>query len=180
MGKGSPMKQLSLWLLALAVLFACGRPALASWASVSVETLIQDAELIVQGTVASIEPWITLGGRNYDFAVINVSDVLKGDNGITKVSIAQPSQSLLTLSTDILFDEGQEGAWLLSRNPSLQNEYSITHPSQFQPEGIVVQISATATSTSVDNETIPEPSGLALATLALWGLHKLTSRRPAR
>ena len=169
------MKQLSLSLLALAVLSAYGRPALAIWTSVSEETLIQDAELIVQGIIDRTEHGFSLGGRDYDYAVINVSDVLKGDNGITEVHIVQPARSLVMLSTNILFDVGQEGAWLLSRNSSLQNEYSITHPSQYQPEGVVV-IENSATSNSEVIGAVPEPSSLALAMLALCGLHKLSSR----
>ena len=169
------MKQLSLSLLALAVFSAYGRPALALWTAVSVETLSQDAELIVQGIVDRTEFGFSLEGRDYDFAVINVSDVPKGDNGITEVRIVQPARSLLMVSTAILFDVGQEGAWLLSRNPSLENEYNITHPSQYQPEGIVLETSATYGDVLV----VPEPSSLALATLALWGLHLLSSRRSA-
>ena len=80
------MKQLSLSLLALTVLFACGRPALAIWTSISEETLIQDSELIVQGIVDRTQFGFSLGGRDYDFAVINVSDVLSSLFGFAGLS----------------------------------------------------------------------------------------------
>jgi len=169
------MRLLFISLLLLGRFSACCDPVLASWASVSEETLIDQAELIIEGIVARTEPGFNLGGRDYQFVVIDVSDVLKGAAG-EEVRIVQPALSLLAISTDLRFDVGQQGAWLLSQNPLLQNEYSIKHPSQYQPGGIVVKSPSISIPPSDEVGTVPEPSSLVLATVALWSLRMLSSR----
>lgn len=117
-------------LVALTLFSALAPTAEALWIAIPLEILVDEADLIVAGEVTDIKP----GFPPYDNAVIKVSRVMKalpGSGQPKTVLIAQPGQGGLRLSTDIRFRVGQEGVWLLTKDPDRQ-VYWAKHPSQFQ------------------------------------------------
>lgn len=109
-------------------------PVRALWAPVPLEILVDEADLIVTGKVAKIQNGFVLDGRNYDVAVLEVTKTLKALPAAGKpkqVHIAQPAPGGLAVSTDIQFQAGQEGVWLL-RKDSDRDVFWARHPFQFQ------------------------------------------------
>lgn len=139
--------------------FALATPAFADWAEVPPEVLVDEADLIVVGKVATIqvEPFFTIGPRKsdhavyHDVAVVEVASVLKASPHVGKpkeVQIGQPGKKIVT-SADIRFRPGQQGIWLLTQDPGRnvywgkqgvwlkdpdRHVYWAKHPGQFQSE----------------------------------------------
>lgn len=123
-------------LLSVALVALSVSSALALWAPVPFAILVDEADLIVVGKVAKIQDGgFALGKRNYDVAVVEVSAVLKSLAGKPKeVHIGQPAEGGgIAVSTDIRFRAGQQGIWLLTKDPD-KNVYWARHPFQFQEE----------------------------------------------
>ena len=115
-------------------IFAVATPVLAtSWAAIPLEVLVDEADLIVIGKVAKIQDGgFTAFNRKYDVAVVEVAGVLKSLSGKpTEVHVAQPAGK--QTRTDFYFQPGQQGIWLLAKDPE-RNVYWTNHPSQFQQE----------------------------------------------
>ena len=110
--------------------------ATASWAAVALEILADEADVIIVGKVTKIQDGgFAVGQRKFDVAVVKVSRILKSKPQVGKpkqLRIGQPSRGRIGLSTDIRFRPGQEGIWLLKKDPD-RNVYWARHPSQFQP-----------------------------------------------
>lgn len=110
--------------------------ASASWAAVALEILADEADVIVVGKVTKVQDGgFAVGNRKFDVAVIKVSRLLKSKAKVGKpkqLRIGQPSRGGFGVSTDIRFRQGQEGVWLLKKDPA-RNVYWARHPSQFQP-----------------------------------------------
>jgi len=117
----------------MAILLATVQPARASFAEVPLEVLVDEANVIVQGKVARIDgKGFELANRPYAIALVEVASVLKGPDGLKQVGIAQPAAEGPVVSSDIVFRSGQEGIWLLTRDPE-RDVYWAKHPSQLQP-----------------------------------------------
>src|SRR5689334_13126536 len=135
-------------------------PVLADWADVPLEVLVDEADLIVVGKVKEVKAggFVTLGPQKsdhiveQDVAVIDVASVLKTSPGIGKpkvVEVGQPVKAKSSSAT-ILYQPGQQGIWLLRRDPGpnkvlvlkdgvLKDDservvFWAKHPSQLQPE----------------------------------------------
>ncbi len=146
--------------LLFVVLFAVPTPVLADWAEVPLEVLVDEADLIVVGKVTKVQDggFFTLGPNKsdhivkQDVAVVEISAILKASPAFGKpkvVHIGQKAMGKLT-SADIRFVPGQQGIWLLSKDPGQnkvvvmkgdmlvpdpeRNVYWAKHPSQFQKE----------------------------------------------
>ena len=120
------------WLIV--AMFAVAAPAHADWAAVPLDVLVDEADVMVVGKVAKIQDGgFAIGSRKYDVAVVAVSDVLKSASGKPKeIHIAQPGMGMVT-SADIRFSAGQQGIWLLTKDPE-RDVYWAKHPGQFQVE----------------------------------------------
>lgn len=122
------------FLTSLAIAALASPAALASWAAVPLEVVVDQADLIVAGKVTKIQDGgFAIGIRKHDVAVLEVSRVLKGPAGTPKVvHIAQPGMGIVS-SADIRFSPGQRGIWLLTRDPE-RNVCWARHPSQVQDD----------------------------------------------
>jgi hypothetical protein len=112
--------------------------ALALWAPVPLEVLVDEAHLIVFGKVAKVQDGkFAIAGKAQDVAVVEVTGILKSLPHVGKpkeVHIAQPAKGGLAVSTDLTYSAGQEGIWLLVKDPD-RDVYLVSHPFQFQPAG---------------------------------------------
>ena len=59
-----------------------------SWAAVSLDRRIMEADLVVKGKIKMIKKGMVRGKRKYDFGVLEISAVLKGKKEIKKVNLA--------------------------------------------------------------------------------------------
>ena len=125
------------WGVLLCVLIGVTGPAAqASFIAVPLEVLVDEADLIVAGKVSKIDEAVfteksgTLE-RRFDAAVVGVTVVLKGPPTVKQVRIAQPARGGVETSVDIRFTIGQEGVWLLIKDPA-RDLYRVGHPGQCQ------------------------------------------------
>jgi hypothetical protein len=99
---------------------------------------VDEADLIVVGKVKKVQDGkFAIGGRAQDVAVVEVSGILKSlpHAGKPKViQIAQPAKRGVAVSTDLTYNAGQEGIWLVVKDPE-RDVYLVSHPFQFQPAG---------------------------------------------
>ena len=141
-------------------IFTLASPVRADWAEVPLEILVDEADLIVVGKVTKVQDggFFTLGPNKsdhlvkQDVAVVEISTILKAPPAFGKpkgVHIGQSGLAKIT-SADIRFRAGQQGIWLLSKDPGQnkvvvmkgeilvpdpeRNIYWAKHPSQFQGE----------------------------------------------
>lgn len=146
--------------MVMVALLALVAPVRADWAEVPLEVLVDEADLIVIGKVTKVQDggFFTIGPNKFDHivkqdvAVLEVSAVLKAPAQFDKtkvVSIGQKAMGKVT-SADIRFVPGQQGIWLLSKDPGQnkivvmkgnllvpdpeRNVYWAKHPSQLQKE----------------------------------------------
>lgn len=125
-------------LLSSLVVFSLGATGelMASWAAVPLEILADEADVIVEGKVVEIaDAGFNVGTRPYDVAVVEITTVLKNLSGkqIKQVRVAQPAKSMIGLSTDIRYQVGQSGIWMLvADSDAKRNAYWASHPSQYQ------------------------------------------------
>jgi hypothetical protein len=123
------------------------RPAAAIWVAVPLEILVDEAHLIVEGTVTEVKaPGFDVpDARPQELAVVKIDSVLKAlphiaPKGIApkggakprEIGILQPASGGLAVSTDLKFTVGQKAIWLVKKDPAL-DAYRINHPSQIQP-----------------------------------------------
>jgi len=106
--------------------------AMAMWASLSDQQLVQRSELIVVGTLIGFGR-LQSGSLDLSIGVIQVDEVLKGqDSPIAFVALPTPEAP--TSSTDISYKVGQVGLWYLRRRAaSEQGIYLADHPQRFVP-----------------------------------------------
>lgn len=145
---------LTLWLSTLAA------QVRADWAEVPLEVLVDEADLIVVAKITKVQDggFFTLGPNKsdhivkQDVAVLEISAVLKAPAQFGKTKVVHIGQKALgkVTSADIRFGPGQEGIWLLSKDPGQhkivvmkgdllvpdpeRNVYWAKHPSQLQKD----------------------------------------------
>jgi len=122
-------------LLSLSFLALAASPAFALWAPVPLEILVDESDMVVAGKVTKVQNGVfAVNGRNYDVAVVEVASILKTSPRLGRpmeIKIAQPGAGGLAVSTDIQFHVGQQGVWLLRKDPE-RDVYWAKHPFQFQ------------------------------------------------
>ncbi len=160
-----------------------------SWMEISLDDLISEADLIVEGSVVDItDAGFSIGSRTYDAAIVDVTNVLKNTTGMTDIieaRIGQPGSTIsgglaFGASTDIRYTIGQQGTWLLVFDPMKQIFWA-THPSQFQVDDISPLVAMNASnqgSGSLTSESsIPEPSTGLMSCVGLLVLSWLAGGR---
>jgi hypothetical protein len=98
---------------------------------------ISEAELVIAGRVIEIRPQAPLAGvsehnPNWQEAVVGVSEVLKGDNSLTRVGVFFPASLDVAWANAPKFQIGQEGIWILRRE-SEPNGYTALDAQDFRP-----------------------------------------------
>lgn len=103
------------------------------WARLSDEELIASSNLIVMGEWLG-ETQVTLEGAAsaQGVGVIAVSEVLKGKREAGFVLVQRPGAGALRSSSDLSFERGQSGLWLLRAKPGgAQGLYLVDTPQRF-------------------------------------------------
>ena len=106
------------------------------WARLSDEELIASSDLIVMGEWLG-ETQIALEGAasTQGVAVIAVSDVIKGKREPGFVLVQRRGAGALRSSSDLSFERGQRGLWLLRAKPGgAQGIYLADNPQRFVSE----------------------------------------------
>ena len=136
--------------LALATAFltlALTATAPACFISIPLEKYVADSHLLIVGQIQRIDPPGKPDpetGRIYDTAIIKVERVLRDASATadskppisapkigSEVPLIQPPAARTArMSTDILYQKGQRGVWLLRLN---HGRYTGGHPAAFQP-----------------------------------------------
>lgn len=105
----------------------------AMWARLSDEELIAASDLIVTGEWLG-ETQVRLDGAasTQGVGVIAVSEVLAGKRDIGFVLVQRPGAGALRSSSDLEFERGQSGLWLLRAKPGGgQGIYLVDSPQRF-------------------------------------------------
>ena len=106
----------------------------ACWKFVPLETRIDGAKYVVTGKIDRIVDGIERNNRTYDVGAIKVSQVLKGPEALKEVRLMWPSKAnKVRMSTDILFNKGQQGVWVLYPDKKEKGVYWASYPSDYQP-----------------------------------------------
>lgn len=113
----------------LLLLLCLPAPAAAKWASVPLEELVQDSDVIVVGTLRGVYEH-TAGGRDYGEGRIEVREVIwgrvaAGDSLRLKWS---NSSAVICPRLEHGYNAGQEGIWLLTRDGA---DFGADHPGRF-------------------------------------------------
>ena len=106
------------------------------WARLSDEELIASSDLIVMGEWLG-ETQIALEGAasTQGVGVIAVSEVIKGKREPGFVLVQRPGAGALRSSSDLSFERGQRGLWLLRAKPGgAQGIYLADNPQRFVSE----------------------------------------------
>lgn len=135
------MRNRVLWVAALLVAAVVLVPPVeaTSWVAIPLWKLVDQADVIVAGKVARIEEAKPGGGvPNYEHAMVEVSEVLKGPAGMKDVRIRQlpppaPGQPVIA-GLPLRYNAGTEGIWLLKKDAREAVYGPPSHPSQIQPK----------------------------------------------
>lgn len=106
------------------------------WARLSDDELIASSDLIVQGEWLG-ETQVALDGaaRTQGVGVIAVSEVIKGKRELGFVLVQRPGAGAPRSSSDLDFERGQRGLWLLRAKPGgAQGVYLVDTPQRFVSE----------------------------------------------
>ena len=97
------------------------------------EIFVDEADVIVLGKVTKTEEAVPPKGLSgsYEYAVIEVKQVLKGPKGVKVVRQLQPALGGARLSHRVSTNVGEEGVWMLTRVPGT-TVYRFGHPGQFR------------------------------------------------
>jgi hypothetical protein len=98
---------------------------------------MSEAELVIAGRVIEIRAWAPPAGvsehnPNWQEAVVGISAVLKGDTSLTRVGVLFPASLDVAWATAPKFQIGQEGIWILRREPA-PNGYTALDAQDFRP-----------------------------------------------
>ena len=92
------------------------------------------AEYVVVGKIDRIVDGIERNNRTYDVGAIKVRQVLKGPETLKEIRLMWPSKAnKARMSTDILFNKGQQGVWILYPDKKEKGVYWASYPSDYQP-----------------------------------------------
>lgn len=89
--------------------------------------LIDRSDIVVIGKVTKIDD--TGAGNGQEFAIVQISEVLKGDPKLKSVKQLQPALKGARLSHRVSVNLGEQGIFILNKIPGT-GSYRIGHPSQ--------------------------------------------------
>lgn len=138
---GGDMKHLHLSCILVFVLVSL---AMASWVDLPLENRLAEADLVVVGTITSVD---NSTHKEIDVGTIKVQTVLKGDGNISEVMLAWPSKRRGFMTTaDIIYKKGDSGIWILQKgekaNRNFPQYYFARYPKDHQPAGRVEAVRA--------------------------------------
>jgi hypothetical protein len=122
----------------LGLLLIPGDRAYASFASVPLQILLDEADLIVVGEITEVaDAGFEIDDRPHEVAILQVTGVLKNitrKQNVEQLRIAQPGAGGIAVSTGIRFRPGQQGIWILDGDEE-RDVFWAKHPVQFQENG---------------------------------------------
>lgn len=106
------------------------------WARLSDDELVAGSDLIVLGEwLGETQVAFESAAKGQGVGVIAVSQVLKGKAEPGFVLVQRPGVGALRSSSDLNFERGQRGMWLLRAKPGgAQGIYLADHPQRFVSE----------------------------------------------
>ncbi len=128
------------FLLITFLLLICLIPAAsvsAKWAEIPLEKRVKQADLVVVGKITKVEN-VMDGNAELAVGTITVSEVIKGDKDMKKVKLAWRTGRVLDPNTgmwfevrtsvDIRYSKGQEGIWVMTRDPKNKDRFKARYP----------------------------------------------------
>ena len=130
---GLSKQRFNKWLMGLLVpvLFLHASLGWTMWAKMSDGELVTRATLIVSAELLGKTLITTGDGQAYYLGVLSVSRVYKGDEDVTIVLLELPKKTGLRSSSDIFYEVGQAGLWLLQQQRVDSGIYMTTSPDSF-------------------------------------------------
>ncbi len=108
--------------------------AQAMWTKAGQVELVESSDVIVRATFlgqASVNLSSLKSVKEVDFGVLNVIEVLKGDNAEIFLLRVPSSKGLLRRSDNIYYKLGQTGLWYLRPDNEYKGLYLADHPGRF-------------------------------------------------
>ncbi len=120
----------------LGVVAAASSQARAMWAPLSDAELLRGADLIGLGQWLG-QTQLQTGSQAalLDLGVLQFSELWKGPPGLRLALVRSRSPLAPRSSSDLVFQPGQQGLWLLRLEPGAQGLYRCDHPQRFVPAG---------------------------------------------
>lgn len=103
------------------------------WAQMSDAELLASSDVIVLGEwLGQAEVTLDAGAGPQTLGVIAISEALKGGAAAGFVLVQRPAPGALRSSSDLSFERGQKGLWLLRAKPGgARAIYLVDHPQRF-------------------------------------------------
>ncbi|MBW2276272.1 MAG: hypothetical protein JRF63_02200 [Deltaproteobacteria bacterium] len=155
-------------IFALAMLSAtllAGSAAWACWIQVPLESMVASADVIIVGKIVSIERAPGQADYAYDTGVIKIREVIKGREVIDtlygsdkRAPLSFPARTnRLRVSTDLRYDKGQVGVWLLTLR---QGRLMAARPDSLQPLKRRAEIRKLAAQSPLETDAPPDEGPL--------------------
>jgi hypothetical protein len=109
----------------------------AMWLALDDATLLEQSELIIEGRFVG-HTSLRAAGRDRRFGVVDVQRIYKGTSTEPLVLLELPPvRDGYAVSTDIDFEPGQQGLWLLRKadGEDLAGVFAADHPQRFAATG---------------------------------------------
>ena len=104
------------------------------WANMPDSELVKYSDTIVKAHYIGSET-IELDARNYHLGVLQIEDVLKGnDEEIIFIRIPSQPKGFPQRSDSLHLTKGQKGLWFLQKDPEQRGIYIINRPDRFIPK----------------------------------------------
>ncbi|MFO1252793.1 MAG: hypothetical protein U1E77_17030 [Inhella sp.] len=120
----------------LGVVAAASSQAHAMWAPLRDAELLRDSDLIGLGMwLGQTQLQTGPQAAPLDLGVLQFSELWKGPLGLRLALVRSRAAQAPRSSSDLVFQPGQQGLWLLRLEPGAQGLYRCDHPQRFVPAG---------------------------------------------
>lgn len=125
------------WFFVLPLLFLT-TPLFAMWTQYSDAELFDSSEVIIKARlIGAAEVKLSAEQGSMVLGVLQVDQVLKGEQGTRVILLALPPRGGPVSSSDLIYREGQEGLWFLYQrlrgDKGIKGVYLADHPQRFVP-----------------------------------------------